>query len=343
MSESVGYGPRVSVVIPVYNRERYLGAAIESVLRQHFDDLEIIVVDDASTDASYHVVKEYRDPRIRAVRNRTNQGIARTRNHGVALARGEYVAMLDSDDVALPERLDAQVRYLDRHPSCAAVGSWAIPIDSAGQRKGKPKRRPAEPEALRLWLLFRCALLQYTLTARRAVLSSYPYRDHYQVCDDHDLLLRMVEHHPVANLPRPLVLHREHGDQITRERAATTEREKSEVVRGALERLGIEASDDDLERHFELAHLASWGLRPNTAFLAWAEAWLSDLVDALRPTASDGGQGVARAAASLWLRACWRARDLQALRRFRRSRLRRGAFREALRGFEARRRNSARL
>ncbi len=335
--------PRVSVVIPVYNRERFVGAAIESVLRQSFDDLELVVVDDASTDSSYHVVKEYRDPRIRAVRHEFNQGIARARNHGVALSRGEYVAMLDSDDVALPERFAAQVRYLDRHPDCAALGSWAGEINADGSRTGKVKRRPSDPEALRLWMLFRCCLLQTTLTARRSVLCRYPYRDHLKVFDDHDLVLRISADHPVANLPRPLVLHREHGRQITRERAALAEREKFELVRGALARLGVDADDDDLARHFDLAHLRSWGLRPNGAFLTWAEGWLNQLVYSLRPDARDGGRGVARAASAVWLRACWRARDLGALRRFRRSRLRRGAFRETLRGLETRHRSAARL
>ncbi len=335
--------PRVSVVIPVFNRERYVGAAIESVLRQRFDDLEIVVVDDASTDASYHVVKEYRDPRIRAVRHDRNRGIAGARNHGVALARGEYVAMLDSDDVSLPDRLSTQVRYLDRHEDCALVGSWAAQIGPEGQRSGKLKRRPVAPEALRLWLLFRCAVLQYTMTARRSVLRRYPYRDRFEICDDHDLLLRIAGRHPVANLPRPLVLHREHGAQITRERAAATELEKRELVRSALGDIGIDASDNDLVRHFDLAHLSSWGLRPNAAFLAWSERWLDALLEGLRPGASDGGDGVARAASAIWLRACWRARDLGALRRFRRSRLRRGAFREALRAVEMRRHSAARL
>ena len=114
--------PRVSVFIPVYNREAYVGAAIESVLRQSFQDFEILLIDDGSTDLSVEVLRSYDDRRIRVVRNERNLGQPETRNRGLALARGQYVAMLDSDDVARPDRLSRQVAFLDRHQDCVEVG-----------------------------------------------------------------------------------------------------------------------------------------------------------------------------------------------------------------------------
>ncbi|MBW2258128.1 MAG: glycosyltransferase family 2 protein, partial [Deltaproteobacteria bacterium] len=111
--------PKVSVVIPVYNRERYIGQAIDSILSQSFRDFELIVVDDGSSDGTPAVVERCGDPRVRLVRHETNQGIPRTRNRGLLEARGEYVAWLDSDDVALPQRLRVQVDVLDRSPGIA--------------------------------------------------------------------------------------------------------------------------------------------------------------------------------------------------------------------------------
>ena len=127
MSES----PKVTAVIPVYNREKYLRGAIESILAQTFTDFELLVIDDGSTDGSREAIRSYHDPRIRLMCNETNQGIPKTRNRGIQFARGEYLAFLDSDDWAYPERLAKQVAFLDSHPDYAAVGAW---IDVDGRR-----------------------------------------------------------------------------------------------------------------------------------------------------------------------------------------------------------------
>ena len=105
----------VSVVIPAYNRERYLADAVDSVLAQTFTDFELLIVDDGSRDRTVEIAKSYRDPRIRLVRHERNRGVAAARNTGVAEARGAYVAFLDSDDVAYPDRLARQVAFLDAH------------------------------------------------------------------------------------------------------------------------------------------------------------------------------------------------------------------------------------
>ena len=101
--------PQVTVFIPVYNRERYVGPAIDSILAQNFSDYELLLIDDGSTDLSLERMRAYTDPRVRIVCNKRNRGIPRTRNTGLQLARGKYIAMLDSDDLAHPKRLEKQV------------------------------------------------------------------------------------------------------------------------------------------------------------------------------------------------------------------------------------------
>ena len=116
--------PTVSVVMPVYNTEAYLGDALDSILAQTFTDWELICVDDGSSDCSLDVLRRYEraDPRIRVV-SRPYSGVARARNDGMALARGRYIAAMDSDDVALPERLRRQVDYMESHPECVGLGA----------------------------------------------------------------------------------------------------------------------------------------------------------------------------------------------------------------------------
>src|SRR5262245_37262181 len=107
--------PKVSVIIPVYNREKYVGEAINSILTQSFTNFELLLIDDGSTDHSVEIMRSYTDPRVRLVCNDRNLGIPRTRNIGLQLARGDYIAILDSDNFALSDRLAKQVAFLDRY------------------------------------------------------------------------------------------------------------------------------------------------------------------------------------------------------------------------------------
>lgn len=113
--------PTVSVIIPTYNREHLIGRAIQSVLNQTYQDFEIIVVDDASTDNTQEVVKSFNDLRIRYIRHEKNRGGSAARNTGIRAARGEYIAFLDSDDEWLPEKLAEQIRVFHQDPECGVV------------------------------------------------------------------------------------------------------------------------------------------------------------------------------------------------------------------------------
>src|SRR2546427_4231674 len=124
--------PVVSVVIPVYNGERYLADAIQSVLDQTYQNLEVIVVDDGSTDGSAAVAKRFGDA-IRYVRQ-ANGGVCQARNTGISVARGTYLAFLDQDDLWLPDKLAVQVAYLESHPEVGAVYCQCQVLENGGLR-----------------------------------------------------------------------------------------------------------------------------------------------------------------------------------------------------------------
>ena len=125
--------PAVSVVVPVYNVERFVGDAIGSVLAQRFEDFELIVVDDRSPDASMAVVAGFDDPRLRTVVHAENRGLAGARNSGIRAARGRYVALLDSDDRWDPDKLGAHVAHLDARPEVGVSFSRSLFIDERGR------------------------------------------------------------------------------------------------------------------------------------------------------------------------------------------------------------------
>ena len=115
--------PKVSVVMPAYNAEAYIGAAMESILSQSFGDFEFLILNDCSTDGTEAIIQSYDDPRIVYIKNEKNMGVAATLNKGLAAAQGEYIARMDADDFSLPQRFEKQVAYLDAHPEVVVLGT----------------------------------------------------------------------------------------------------------------------------------------------------------------------------------------------------------------------------
>lgn len=207
--------PRVSVLIPVFNAERYLRACIESVLTQTFRDFEILAIDDASADRSLQVLESFDDPRLRLIRNTRNLGQPGTRNRGITLARGEYIALLDADDACEPHRLATQVAYLDHNPQLAAVGSFANVIDDDGSVM-HVLEVPTCPQEIRQRMFSHNCFVHPSVMARRhALIEVGGYDDRYRAAQDYDLFLRLLDHHALANLAEPLVRYRIHAGQIS--------------------------------------------------------------------------------------------------------------------------------
>lgn len=224
--------PTISVVMPVYNAELYLATAIESILAQTFDDFELIVVNDGSTDGSLRLLETLaaQDQRIRVI-SRANTGIVGALNDGIALARGEFIARMDADDIAFPERFDRQLSYLTNHPKCVAVGSAMLHIDPDG-----------DPIRINYWAethdvidaqLLRGGggLAHPTAMIRADTLSHVGgYRTRYQWIEDKDLWVRLAEVGQLANLPEVLLAYRLHSQSV----CSRMEEEQQQLLRALL-------------------------------------------------------------------------------------------------------------
>ena len=210
-------GPEVSVLIPVYNGERFLAAAIESIQGQTLRDLEIVVVDDGSTDATAQILARYasEDPRL-VVRRQENSGHGAAANAGLALCRAPFVARLDADDIALPGRIEAQARFLRAHPAVAVVGGGLSFIDEDG-RDFAETLYPATDTEVRAWFgQMRAGIAQPAAMMRKAAVDGvHGYRLQFGVSEDIDLWLRLLERHQLANLPEVVTRYRIHGAQAT--------------------------------------------------------------------------------------------------------------------------------
>lgn len=208
--------PRVSVVMAVRNGERYLAHAIESILSQRLADLELVVIDDGSTDRSAAIVAGFGDARVRLLSNGSRAGLATSLNRGVSAARGQLVARLDADDVAAPERLARQVEFLDAHSHVALVGSWYIEIDAEGRDRAR-HRLPIEHWDLRWHLCLYSPFVHSAVMWRRELVAdrvgAYDERLAYSM--DFDLWRRIANTLPVANVPEYLVRVRSHPGSMT--------------------------------------------------------------------------------------------------------------------------------
>lgn len=222
--------PRVTVLMSAYNAADFIGQAVESVLAQTYEDFELLVVDDGSTDATADVVRACTDPRVRLVELEHNSGAAVARNHGLQLAKADLVAILDADDIAYPRRLERQVAYMDDHPNCSLLGCGYDTVDAAGRAQGT-LRRPCETAVIRWQLLTRNVIGHSTVMLRRAdALSAGGYKEGLRNGQDYALWTVMAPLTEVAQLPEALVAYRDNPQGLT---STSTRRDRSESMRTA--------------------------------------------------------------------------------------------------------------
>jgi glycosyltransferase involved in cell wall biosynthesis len=233
--------PLVSVLLSVHNDARFLAAAVESVLRQTVDDLELIVVDDASTDETPAVLSAVQDSRLRLLRNERQLGLAASLNRGLDEAQGRYVARLDADDVALPQRLESQLARITATPSVAAVGTGILDLNETG-RVGTLHRNPAGTRAVRWLTLFGSPFFHPTVLVDCELLDRHGlrYDPAYLESEDYDLWSRLLEFGDGTNLGEPLVLKRVHAGQASLRRSDLQESFQRQVALREIARIAPE-------------------------------------------------------------------------------------------------------
>jgi glycosyltransferase involved in cell wall biosynthesis len=205
----------ISVVMPVYNNERYLRTAIESVLSQTFGDFEFIVVSESDTSPeSRSIIDSYADGRLNHIRNESRLGMIESLNVGLNLAKGEFIARMDSDDVCLPDRFARQLEYLNRHPDVGIVGSSSRIIDDSGSTV-LIDMRPREAVMSRWLSLFGPPLSHPSVMARTQVIKQIGGYDTRVICEDYDLWIRALEVTKIENMPEILLVRRVHDKSST--------------------------------------------------------------------------------------------------------------------------------
>ncbi len=205
--------PLVSVVVAAYNAQRYLAAAMQSILEQDYGRLELILVDDGSSDRTLGIARRFGrlDSRVKVL-SQTNQGCSAARNSAIQAATGLYVAIMDADDISTRDRLATQVRYLDEHPDCVSVGSaytMACPEGVPWWDEHPPLEHAAIVQGL-LRGLGGSMMNATTLMRTEALADIGGYNPRYSYGEDVDLFLRLALRGRLANLPSVHLLYRQH-------------------------------------------------------------------------------------------------------------------------------------
>ncbi|MDU1904263.1 MAG: glycosyltransferase family 2 protein [Dysgonomonas sp.] len=274
--------PKVSVILPVYNAERYLYDAISSVIGQTFTDWELVIINDGSTDDSHQIISKFTDNRIHYYQNKNNLGLIKTLNKAISLSCGEYIARMDADDICLSTRFERQVEFLDEHPDYAMCGSWVNVIDENSAEKGKILNF-TNNEYLQIHLLFSVPFVHPTVMIRTEVLKDNLYDETFKHIEDYELWCRIVGKYKVANVPYYLLNYRWHSTNISVLNSQTQKKLKNTINERELSKIGITPTKEELFLHqITFQQYTSTGNIPVQPFEDFEalNKWFAKIIDA---------------------------------------------------------------
>ena len=208
--------PLVSVLIPCYNCEPYIREAVMSIMRQSYANLEILVIDDGSTDNTGNILKELaeEDTRIVYIKNEKNLKLIATLNKGLDLCKGKYIARMDADDISVPSRIEKQVDFLEKHPNIGVVGAH---IEFFGGNKRSIWKTNTEDKYIRADLLFGTCFAHPVVMMRTSVLRDHHlyYNTDYPHAEDYKLWCDIAQYTELANIPEVLLYYRINENQVS--------------------------------------------------------------------------------------------------------------------------------
>ena len=236
-----------------YNAAQYISESIQSILSQSFKDFELLIVNDGSTDHTVDVIGNFVDPRIRLIHNNSNKGLVYTRNVALREAKGEYIAVLDSDDIAMPERLENQYHFFIENPDFALCGGHGIVIDSQGEKINDNRLYvPIVSEIIKMKLLFLNTFVNSTVMYKTAVLRELNGYREFAPAEDYEFFIRIAAKYPVANLDQILVKYRDHQNNTSLKHEKAARLKVIEIKRLQLNRMGILSGDKITETFYSL-------------------------------------------------------------------------------------------
>lgn len=245
--------PLVTVFIPVYNGEKYIRESLESILYQTYQNLEILIVDDGSTDNTVKIVKSFHDSRIRLLINEENKGIPYTRNRGLAEANGKYLAIMDADDISYPHRIQKQVEFMEKNPEIDVAASYYKMIGGKLNKTFKPKF--IKKNELKIDLLFANSVGNPTSMIRMETIKKHNlrYNENYFVSQDYGMWTEISKIGNLVIMPDVLLKYRFGHENISKKSEETKWKKRKIIIdsihKNLLDYYGFNLNDKELETY----------------------------------------------------------------------------------------------
>lgn len=234
--------PLISVLMPVYNAASFIRTSVESVLTQSYDNFELVIIDDGSSDSSPDILRGFSDSRIRIFSHSINRGLATCLNQGIEKSQGELIARMDADDRCFPKRFELQVSAFQKAPMLGLCGTWANIMGS----KTKKITPPTGTNEIKAGMLFDNRFIHPSAMIRRSALNQRRLRYQSVAAEDYLLFSQLLDHSSAINLPYPLIEYRIHADQLTLTNSAKIKESADHVRQRELKKVLPLASPDQI-------------------------------------------------------------------------------------------------
>ncbi len=266
--------PFVTVLMTVYNVDKYIREALESVLNQTYRDFIFLIINDCSEDKSEEIILEYKDKRIRYYKNPKNLGLARALNKGLEMIDTKYFIRMDSDDISVPHRFEVLVKYMESHPE---IGVFSSGLKRFGN-DNSVWQFPEHDDDIKAYLLFGPSIAHAPSIIRTQVMkkNNIFYRDVYQHIEDYDLWYRLMKVTKFANTKEVLYMYRVATHNVTVMYSDTALERKKSIYRWVLESFGVIPTDEELLLHIVLNQKIS---KPDPEKVKKVRTWLNKLLE----------------------------------------------------------------
>ncbi len=316
--------PLVSVLIPCYNVEKYVEESLYSIINQTYKNIEIIVINDCSTDGTGAILHRIAktDPRIKIEENQTNLKLIQTLNKGIALCSGEYIARMDADDIALPDRLEKEVAYLEKHKDHDIVSTLFYAFKSDKPKKKSLHTNPLHYNELSAYLLFKSGICHPAVMMRKRVFKELGLRfeQEYLHVEDYALWSKAIYLTKLANIGEGLLLYRVHKQQVSSVNEQLQVDNKKQVFKIHCNHLGLPQDEAFLDIYASVAECVP--SESSLDYIDKCENFIFKLLDINLKQPFCDNIYLQRMLSLHWLRLCANSRlGFKAIRRLKRSSL----------------------
>lgn len=302
--------PLVSVLIPCYNVEKYVEESISSILNQTYTNLEIIAINDCSTDNTGNILQQLadKDSRITVIDNTENLKLIKTLNKGIQLCNGDYIARMDADDISLPTRIEKEVDFLEKYKDHDIVSTQFYAFRSENLGRRDLHHSPLHDSELRAYMLFKSGICHPAVLIRKRIFSELglKFEQKYLHVEDYALWSEVIYKTKIANLSEPLLLYRVHKHQVSSLNEELQAENKKEVFKIHCKHFGLPTDDEYIDIYTSVAE--SIPAQSSFKYLNKCEEFMLSLIELNRIKTFCDAQYLESMLSLHWLRLCANSR-----------------------------------